>query len=84
MQNVAGIANSSLSDNGNDSHGLIVANLASLIQRIQQTNALIEAAIIRAAAVFRRWRSPPSWCTGRRHAGLREGASGIERLRSGS
>lgn len=51
MQNVAGIANSSLSENRNDSHGLIVANLASLIQRIQQTNTLIEAAIIRAAAV---------------------------------
>ena len=51
MENVAGIAVSAQSEGRRDSHGSIVSNLASLIQHIQQTNALIESAIIRAAAV---------------------------------
>jgi hypothetical protein len=51
MQNVAAIAVSAPSEDPNGNHGSIVAHLASLIQRIQQTNALIESAIIRAAAV---------------------------------
>jgi hypothetical protein len=51
MENVADIAVSAQSEGRSDSHGSIVSNLASLIQHIQQTNALIESAIIRAAAV---------------------------------
>ena len=51
MQNVAGIAVSAPSEDPTGSHSSIVADLASLIQRIQQTTALIESAIIRAAAV---------------------------------
>jgi urease accessory protein UreH len=51
MENVAGIAVSAQSEGRSDSHGSIVLKLASLIQHIQQTNALIESAIIRAAAV---------------------------------
>jgi hypothetical protein len=50
MQKVAGIAVSARSEDRCDSHGSIVSNLASLIQRIQQANALIESAIIRNAA----------------------------------
>jgi hypothetical protein len=49
MQNVAGIVVSARSEDRNDSHGSIVSNLASLIKRIQQTNALIESAISRDA-----------------------------------
>ena len=51
MQNVAGVAVSAQPEDQNDSHGSIVSNLASLIQRIREANAMIESAIIRAPAV---------------------------------
>jgi hypothetical protein len=51
MRNAAGIVISGRSEDRNDSHASIVSNLVSLITRIRQTEALIESAIMRDAAV---------------------------------
>ena len=60
MQNAAGIGVSVPSEDRNDGHGLIVASLASLIQRIQQTKALIESAMsLRTVQPHRRSSSLP-------------------------
>jgi hypothetical protein len=51
MRNAAGIVISARSEDRNDSHASIVSSLVSLITRIRQTEALIESAIMRDAAV---------------------------------
>ena len=80
MPNASG-TEMSASDDRNDTHLSILSDLALLIERIQESKTLIEAASCSA------WRSGNRHQRdriGRCHAWLSEGASGIEHLRSQS